>query len=219
MILPQCILMDLDGTLLDSLPGIAFSVREAMHAAGLPEREVDLRALIGPPIRTILSRAVPTDDAHLLDELERHFRASYDSEGWQRTPFFAGAKEALQSMRASGRRLFVVSNKPRHISLRILEREGVLHLFEQIYTRDSAQPAYASKEAMISVLLSEHGLPPAECLMVGDTMEDVDASTANGLRMIFMEHGYGNAPHSETVILRLQSFSGFLPYLAAEDAN
>lgn len=47
--LPPCILFDLDGTLLDSLPGIAFSVREACRMVGLPEPNINLRSLLGPP--------------------------------------------------------------------------------------------------------------------------------------------------------------------------
>ena len=148
--LPPCILFDLDGTLLDSLPGIAFSVHEACRMAGLPAPKIDLRSLLGPPIRTILSRAVPTDDPVLMDQLEKAFRISYDTEGWRKTSCFDGAQPALRMMKAEGQRLFVVSNKPRHISLRILEREGLLPLFERIYTRDSRTPALASRRCCVS---------------------------------------------------------------------
>ena len=83
--LPPCILFDLDGTLLDSLPGIAFSVREACRMVGLPEPKINLRSLLGPPIRTILSRAVDrrtiqsdgSVGASLSDQL-RHRRVAQD---------------------------------------------------------------------------------------------------------------------------------------------
>lgn len=217
--LPKCVLFDLDGTLLDSLPGIAFSVGEACRVTGLPEREIDLRQFIGPPIRTIFSRALGTDDAELLDRLEKAFRISYDGEGWQKTPCYPGAREVLEQMRVTGRRLFVVSNKPRHISLRILEREGVLGLMERVYTRDSREPAYASKEEMLGILLKEHELAPTDCVMIGDTMEDVTASAANQIESVFMEHGYGEALPTHPIRLRLRSFYDFQPMLATETAE
>jgi phosphoglycolate phosphatase len=217
--LPRCLLFDLDGTLLDSLPGIAYSVMAAFRGTGLPEPNVDLRHLIGPQIRIILSRAAETDDPALLDELERHFRASYDSEGWQKTVCFAGAHETLQTMKRKGHRLFVVSNKPRHISIRILEAEGITPLFEKIYTRDSRQPPYASKEDLLHELLTEQMLSPQDCAMVGDTIEDVNASAMNKIGCIFMEHGYGKLSHEHPVMLRLGKFSEFLPYLAMESVE
>jgi phosphoglycolate phosphatase len=217
--LPRCLLFDLDGTLLDSLPGIAYSVTAAFRAAGLPEYTFELRKLIGPPIRTILSGAAATDDPVVLDELERHFRASYDNEGWRRTLCFADVHEVLQTMKQKGHRLFVVSNKPRHISVRILEAEGIASFFEKIYTRDSKQPLYPSKEDMLHTLLAEHQLAPQDCAMVGDTMEDVSASTMNKIGCIFMEHGYGKLSHEHPVMLRLEKFSEFLPYLAMESVE
>jgi phosphoglycolate phosphatase len=215
--LPQCVLFDLDGTLLDSIPGIAYSVSAALRAVGLPERTLDLRRWIGPPIRTILSRVAETDDPDLLDQLESHFRATYDTEGWLQTPCFPGVPELLQSMKKNGRRLFIISNKPRHISLKILEAQGIASCFEQIYTRDSVQPPYVSKADMLDALLTEHQLAPEACIMVGDTMEDASAAALHKIGFIFMEHGYGELFLAQPVLLKLGNFSEFMPYLAAEN--
>jgi phosphoglycolate phosphatase len=215
--LPQCVLFDLDGTLLDSIPGIAYSVAAAFRAAGLPERTLDLRRFIGPPIRTILSRAAETTDDALLDELEWHFRVSYDSEGWRQTLCFPGVPELLETLKRNGHRLFIISNKPRHISAKILESLGIAPHFEQLYTRDSAQPPYASKEAMLDALLSDHQLAAQACVMVGDTMEDAGAAALHNIGFIFMEHGYGELSRAQPVLLKLANFSEFMPYLAAEN--
>lgn len=217
--LPRYLLFDLDGTVLDSLPGITFSVNEACRKAGLPELTVDLRTLIGPPMRTILSKVVPSAGTTLLDELESNFRLTYDLVGWKRTACFKGTREVLTSMKSAGHRLFVVSNKPRHISLRILEHEGVLNLFERIYTRDTRVPPYSSKEEMIREIMHEYNVPPSSCMLVGDTMDDVEASTASGIGLAFMEHGYGEAPADLPVQLRLQGFSDFSPYLKKENVE
>jgi phosphoglycolate phosphatase len=217
--LPQCILFDLDGTLLDSIPGIEYSVRAAFAAAGLDDRELDLRQWIGPPIRTILSRVAKTEDALLLDTLERAFRESYDTEGWRKTPCFPGVLEVLAAMRGAGHRLFVISNKPRHVSCKILETQGIQGYFEQIYTRDSTEPPYASKAGMLQALLAGHRLAPADCVMVGDTMEDAGACALHKISFIFMEHGYGELSLAQPVLHKLGSFSEFMPYLAVENVQ
>jgi phosphoglycolate phosphatase len=209
----------MDGTLLDSLPGIAYSVDAAFAAAGLPERPFDLRQLIGPPIRTILSRAAETDDPALLDTLERHFRASYDNEGWRQSVCFPDALEVLQAMKKSGHRLFIVTNKPRHSSTMAIEAEGIAPFFERIYTRDSIVPPYASKADMLQALLTDQHLSPQECVMVGDTMEDASAAAMHKVNFIFMEHGYGEISSAHPVMLRLGKFSEFLPYLAMENVQ
>lgn len=208
--LPECVLFDLDGTLLDSIPGIEFSVRAAFEAAGLDFRGIGLREWIGPPIRTILAKAARTDDAALLGRLEAAFRASYDTEGWRKTPCFPGALELLNSLKDAGHRLFVVSNKPRHVSMKILEMQEIDELFERIYTRDSAEPPYASKAGMMQAILSDYGLKPADCVMVGDTMEDAGAAAQHGIAFIFMGHGYGELTEAQPFLLRLGNFSEFL---------
>lgn len=215
--LPSNILFDLDGTLLDSLPGIAFSIHEACREVGLPEPKINLRRLLGPPIRIILSQAVATTDAAVIDPLEKAFRNSYDNHGWRKTRCFDGAKAALQTMKAGAHRLFVVSNKPRAVSLRILEREELLPFFEKIYSRDSSA-LVLSKEEMLHGFLSDYGVSPQDCLMVGDTIEDATAAASAGIGFAFMTHGYGELASTPSVPVthRFDSFSQFLPLMTEE---
>jgi phosphoglycolate phosphatase len=216
--LPACILFDLDGTLVDSLPGIEFSVREAFRACQLPVPEEGLREMIGPPIRTILFRAGNVAEESRLDALERAFRASYDSEGWQMAVCFPGANDVLRTMHERGHRLFVVSNKPRHISLQILNRERVFDYFEATVTRDSRWPHYRGKTEMIAYLLAERGIARENCLMVGDTIEDANAAATCGLRFAWMTYGYGTTVQMTAmpVAYKLDSLSQFLPLMTEE---
>ena len=217
--LPKHVLFDLDGTILDSFAGIVFSIHQACLAVGQPTPQMDIRSLLGPPIRTILSQVACTSDVSLLDELERRFRISYDIEGWKRTSCFPHVKSVLNIMQVKGHRIFVVSNKPRHISMQILQREQLSQFFERIYTRDSRVPTYSSKEEMIREFLEEYDIPPSDCLVVGDTIEDIDAAVANHVAVALMEHGYGSVPNTYPAEFRLQSFSDFLPYVTVENAK
>ena len=213
--LPPCILFDLDGTLVDSLPGIEFSVGEAFSQCNLPMAKKSLRELIGPPIRTILSRAGNVLEKGRLDALEHAFRVSYDSQGWRKTICFPDVEEVLQMMHERGRRLFVISNKPRHASLRILETERILQYFDAVMTRDSRSPCYGGKEEMIGAVLAERGIIEKDCVMVGDTAEDAKAAAGAGIQYIQMTHGYGAAGQFSAipVALTLDSFSQFFPLI------
>jgi phosphoglycolate phosphatase len=211
--LPGTLVFDLDGTLLDSMPGIRHSVEAAFRACGLTMGGTDLRSLIGPPIRTILARMAakkPTEEE--LDQLELSFRWSYDCDGWRMTPHYEGAAEALRRAQAEGRRLFVVSNKPQHISMKILEAEGTASLFEEIVTRDSRTPPYQDKQEMMRYLLQKWELEPGGCLMIGDTMEDAEAASKTGMRFCLVTHGYGAVPEGSAVpvAFRIDHFAEFV---------
>jgi phosphoglycolate phosphatase len=219
----RVVLFDLDGTLLDSLPGIEYSARAAFAECGLVAGEIELRTLIGPPIRTILAKMALAETTgglseEQLDRLVVAFRTSYDSEGWKRTPHYEGALQTLCAMRTDGRRLFVVSNKPRHISLRILQAGGTLELFDEVVTRDSREPAYTDKQEMIHSLMQRYGLQPQDCLMVGDTMEDAAAALQTGIQFCLMTHGYGDVPLGPAVpvAFRIDHFSELMPALRQE---
>lgn len=214
--LPQAFFFDLDGTLLDSLPGIAFSIKEAFTACGLPMQSIDLGEIIGPPIRTILALAATQATDSDLDLLERSFRNSYDSDGWQKTALFPGSKVMLREAHTLGMQLFVVSNKPRHISVKILEREDMLVLFNAILTRDSSDPPYIGKAQMIEHLLQSFHLDADRCIMVGDTTEDAHAAAAMQVPFVWMAHGYGKLPSNQTVALRIHSFQELLSTVGKE---
>jgi phosphoglycolate phosphatase len=189
--LPGNLVFDLDGTLLDSLPGIRYSLEAAFRACGL----AGLRW------------------ARLICD-----RWSYDSEGWRRTPHYKGAAEALRRLQAEGRRLFVVSDKPRHISMKILEAEGTAGLFDEIVTKDSRTPMYQDKQEMMRYLLQKWEIAPEECLMIGDTMEDAEAASRTGMRFCLVTHGYGAVPEGSTVpvAFRIDRFSELVSSLAQE---
>jgi phosphoglycolate phosphatase len=213
--LPQWILFDLDGTLLDSLPGIESSVRAAFTACGMPQLHTNLRKMIGPPIRAILRQAGEIQDEKSLDCLEREFRADYDTQGWRKTVCFPNVGPVLRLMRQHGFQLVAISNKPRHISLRTLEHERILELFAKIVTRDSRSPAYSGKEEMIRAIQAERHISPTNCLMVGDTIEDAKAAESAGIRFAFMSHGYGTVDETPSIPIewKLDSLSEFLALL------
>jgi phosphoglycolate phosphatase len=182
------VIFDLDGTLVDSLPGIEFSVDDSFLAGKLPPRKTDLRPLIGPPIREIFAKLLPESDESQLSTLERAFRSSYDTEGWRKTTLYKNAAYVLSELKQAGIKLFLATNKPSFATARILEELGVHNFFAEVLCRDSETPAFASKVQMLRALLGRHKLDPAQCIYVGDTYEDYLAGSEAGIPVAIVHH-------------------------------
>lgn len=187
----EAAMFDLDGTLVDSLPGIEYSIDCAMRECGCGPRLCEVRPLIGPPIRTIFSLVVHGATSERLDALEAAFRRSYDSDGWQKTIFFEGAQDTLQSLHSAGLSLFLVTNKPEEPTRQILAGAGLTPLFTDIICRNSKTGKFESKADMVRHVLFRHRVSPEASLFVGDTAEDYEAATAAGVRTVLVRHGYG----------------------------
>jgi phosphoglycolate phosphatase len=182
------IIFDLDGTLVDSLPGIEWSARQALAACGAGPLLCDLGPLLGPPIRSILAQATGIAAPHRLDALERAFRYSYDTQGWRQTVCFAGTLETLDRLSAAGATLWVATNKNRFATGKILSQLGLGRFFREVACRDSRTPVFSTKAEMLIHLMDRRRLAPSECLMVGDTREDADAARAAGIPCAILRH-------------------------------
>src|SRR5205823_5753754 len=187
----RAVLFDLDGTLVDSLPGIEFSVDCSLAECNGPQQHRDLRPLIGPPIRSILQQLAPDADNQQLSALEQAFRTSYDSEGWRKTVLHDGALETLTRLRMAGLGLFLVTNKPLTPTQKILDALGIAGFFTDVLCRDCKTPPFQSKQEMLQDIISAHRLSPAACIYVGDSFEDFRAASEAGLPVALVAHGYG----------------------------
>ncbi|HJT87181.1 MAG TPA: HAD hydrolase-like protein [Bryobacteraceae bacterium] len=185
------VIFDLDGTLVDSLPGIAWSVDAALAACGASRRCPDLKALMGPPIRDILAEVSGVSGGAALDHLESAFRASYDSSGWRFTRCQPGAREILGRLSARGLSLSVVTNKPRGATARILRELALDIFFSDVLCRDSRFPLFTSKAEMLIDLFERRDIRASTGLMVGDTLEDCLAAANACLACAIVPHGYG----------------------------
>lgn len=185
------ILFDLDGTLIDSLPGIEYSTRAAI-AAVIPQRELpDLRRLIGPPVREVLRRAAGEAGPDALDDLERQFRISYDTQGWRKSVAYDGVAEVLSGLSQAQLKCFVVTNKPALPTKKILDELGLLKYFKEVVSLDSRTPPFISKAEATEYLINRHGLRVPATLFVGDSIDDACAAESCGLRFAAATYGYG----------------------------
>lgn len=191
----KLVLLDLDGTLVDSAPAILSALRGACVACGVTPLVPLDATLIGPPLRTMIERLVGEKGSPVTARLEEAFRDTYDQTGYLDTIAYPLLHDALRRLRATGHSLALVTNKRRVPTLKILDLLDLAHEFDAVYTVDSFPPDRLSKSQLVARALAElPGAAPATTAMVGDTREDQSASVANSIGFIAVTYGYGFSP-------------------------
>jgi phosphoglycolate phosphatase len=195
---PHSILFDLDGTLIDSAPGILASFGAALTRTGIrPAVPLDA-SLIGPPLPVTAATLLGRDDPTALAALIAAFRADYDEAGYRATTVYAGVPELLDGLATAGIALRIVTNKRIAPTRRILEHLGWTPRFAGVHALDATLPPAPHKPAMVTAVLHAAGLPATTTWMVGDSAEDRRAAESNGLRFFAAAWGYGAEAASDT---------------------
>lgn len=182
------LLFDLDGTVLDSAPGIVRSMQAAMIDVGLqPAGEPQLRSDLGPPPPVILAQVgVPEK---LINDAVLAYRRHYLDTGLHNAEVFDGVPEALTAL---GRdyRLATATMKRVDTAVPFLIHHGLRDHFEVV---GGAQEGVVDKSAIIAATRTALGDPPAEdMIMIGDRHSDITGGRANGLRTVAVTWGYGS---------------------------
>jgi phosphoglycolate phosphatase len=225
----DAVFYDLDGTLVDSRPGIEASLRAALatHAPGVEPPALD--TLLGRPLAGLLSEALPGLEPAALPAVAAAFAQHYDAQGWRLSRPYPGVIAALQQLAAAGVRQIVVTNKRRHPALAILAAFEVAPCLEALYTLDSVQPPYRDKAAMARAACAACAVRGARLLVVGDSVDDRQMADACDASFAAATYGYGRAvtaagdrrtaPHVATLPadLVLDSPAGIVALVMAAD--
>jgi phosphoglycolate phosphatase len=189
----RLVLFDLDGTLVDSAPGIHASVRAAAAELGLAEPTADqLRGMIGPPLQDgfALVLGVPTAD---LPRAVAAYRAHYAAGALLDGTVHDGVPDLLAALREAGATLAVATSKPEAFAMRLLDHTGLLPSFASVHgaTMDGT---VRHKDQVVAAALAAHpdGRDP---VLVGDRSHDVLGAAAHGLPCIGA--GWGPAEDGE----------------------
>jgi phosphoglycolate phosphatase len=194
----RTVLLDLDGTLVESGPGIIAHIRHAMRVVGheLDPAE-DLSWVVGPPLHDIFSRLLdPFGGGERVEAAAASYRESYDSAGYLMTPPYPAIPPVLAALRDAGFALLVATSKPAAVARRILAHVGLAGHFRAIYGA-AADGVLAHKPELIAYILATQGLDPAATIMVGDRRFDISGAHANEVRAIGVLWGYGGREELE----------------------
>ena len=186
------VFLDLDGTLTDSAPGITRCLAHALASLGAQVPDVAaLRSCIGPPLDHSFRRLLGTDDAARIAEAIAHYRERFAASGMYENAVYAGIPENLAALRAAGRRLFVVTSKPRVYAAQIVEHFELSGFFENVYGPDEDGVLH-DKADLIARVLSAESIAPETATMVGDRSHDVLGARKNGVASVGVLWGYGS---------------------------
>lgn len=192
--MPATLIFDLDGTLIDSAPGILATYAKILADANIAAAVPLDQSIIGPPLLPTLEKLTGSDEPARLQPLADRFKLDYDVTGVANTPSYADARQVLDTLNAAGHTLFLATNKRSSPTLALIKKYGWAHLFKRIYCIDSSSPAFIDKSAMLRQLLIDNLLPATECVYIGDTLGDLEAASACGIRFIAAQWGYGSWP-------------------------
>ena len=181
------VLLDLDGTLTDSYPGIAASARVAFGALGLPvPDDTALRRFVGPPL--VESFALFGVAADRVPEAVAAYRGYFRAQGMWENALYPGIPEQLAALRDAGVRLAVATSKPEVFAAPICERFGVAPYVEGVFGAP-LDDVPSTKATVVGAAL-EALRPAGAVLMVGDREHDAHGARAHGVDCLGVAWGY-----------------------------
>ncbi len=194
---PEMVLLDLDGTLIDSVPDLAYCVDEMMKQLGRPVcGEARVRGWVGNGIEKLVKRA-------LTDELEAEpaaadmarampiFNELYAANNSVRSRLFPGVRAGLEALRAAGIKLGCVTNKAACFTEPMLRDLGIMEFFAIVVSGDTT-PQKKPHPAPLLYAAEFFKVGPEHALMVGDSMHDVHAARAAGFAVVAVSYGYNH---------------------------
>lgn len=194
---PEMILIDVDGTLVDSVPDLAYCVDEMMKALDMPVRgEAEVRNWVGNGVERLVRRALigqldGEPDEVLFEKAYPIFLDLYAVNTSQRSCLYPGVREGLDYLKAAGYTLGCVTNKAAQFTIPLLKDLGIHDDFENIVCGDTLAK---KKPDPLPLLHSAEvlGVAPEKSLMLGDSVSDVKAARAAGFQIICMSYGYNH---------------------------
>ncbi|MGY5764005.1 HAD hydrolase-like protein [Brachybacterium sp. DNPG3] len=204
------VLLDLDGTVVDSAPGILAGLDRAFAACGEEKPAPDvLRTFIGPPLSECFEGVLGMTPER-SEAMRRAYVAYYDVEGYTASVPYPGMPELIRALAADGRTVAVATNKPEPIATALLEHVGIAGDLALIGGTDRAV-GRSDKAAVIGSVLERLG--ESRAVMVGDRLHDAHGAAVHGLPTVLVGWGYGGEAeeaHEGPRAASVQELSGLL---------
>ncbi len=195
---PDVILMDLDGTITDSIPGILRCLRLALPVIGMEDvGDEELQTWLGPPLRhTVLERYGKSERE--LDEFVTVYRAHYFGGGEFEFAVFPGMADLVSDIAASDSSLVLATAKPIESAQRVLDRAGLLDFFDFV-SGTELDLMRQDKPSIIAHGIEGIGRDPAvvDAIVVGDRREDIAGARHHGYPSVGVRWGYAEVGELE----------------------
>lgn len=191
----KAVMIDLDGTLLDTIPDLAAAANNMlveMGRAPLPESRI--RNFVGKGIANLIERTLTNDmdgkpDQASFDEAAPIYERCYKAANGKHTTIYPGVIEGLDAMRARGFPLACVTNKSERFTLPLLDYMKISHYFVTVVAGDTL-PQRKPDPAPLLHACKIMNVAPNEMLMIGDSLNDTQAARAAGCPVFCVGYGY-----------------------------
>lgn len=194
---PKLIMIDVDGTLVDSVPDLAFCVDELMQAMNRPIwGEQKVREWVGNGVPKLVERSLTGEleaqvNAQDFDQAYPIFLDLYADNTSKRSHLYDGVKQGIKYLKTLDIRLGCVTNKAKQFTHPLLKDLGIFDEFEIVISGDTL--AKKKPDPMPLLHAAKHfAIKPEDCLMIGDSISDVKASRAAGFNIICLSYGYNH---------------------------
>lgn len=192
------IIFDLDGTLIDSRPGIFAGLAHAMTRLKLPAPDRNgLEWVIGPPLEEVMRGLLAPHGDNRVAQAVSYYRDYYGSVGLYNAQPYDGVHELLRDLRTRGRALFIGTSKLAPFAVALLDHFGLSGSFLGIHGADP-DGSHRDKVGLFRHVLDVHRLKPSETVVVGDRRFDVQAAIACGMGVVAATYGYGSLEELQT---------------------
>ena len=174
------VIFDLDGTLIDSQPGIIDSLKFALADSGFCHELSSTQVPVGPPLSELIQIFTNTNDLSTINPIISKFKFHYDSSGFRSSRLFDGVYGFLSSLYCAHLNLYIATNKRLAPTIKILNHLSIDCFFNDVYAVDSCERNYDSKASMLKALICNHCID-SNVLYLGDRYDDYSATVANSI--------------------------------------
>ena len=198
---PDMVLIDVDGTLVDSVPDLAYCVDEMMRQLEMPRRgDQAVRKWVGNGVEKLVKRALTNameeePPQALFEKALPVFSALYRENTSKRSHLYPGVEAALKFLKSTGVRMGCVTNKAEQFTVPLLKDLGIYDYFEIVVSGDTL-PEKKPHPMPLLYAAEQLGVKPLQALMLGDSKSDIKAARAAGFGIFCMSYGYN---HGEDV--------------------
>jgi phosphoglycolate phosphatase len=199
----EACMIDLDGTLVDTMGDFDAVVALMLKDLGLPAIErVHLEGMVGKGsehlIQAVLKRQKPLNDAAAQPPTEAElkqawhlYQAHYQCINGQASAVYPGVVQGLQGLAALGLPMACLTNKPRDLAQKLLQQKGLSEFFQVVFGVDSFERKKPDPLPLIKTC-EFLGFDPSQVLMIGDSSNDAQAAHAAGCKLVLLSHGYNH---------------------------
>ena len=194
----QAAIVDLDGTLVDTLGDFEVALNRTLVGLMLPAVDrAFIERTVGKGSEHLLrsTLAAVAGDASLYDAAWAHYQRHYRAVNGDHAEVYDGVVAGLDMLRAAGLALACVTNKPQAFALALLERKGLAGYFAQVFGGDSFERSKPDPLPLLRAAAALGSSPP-RTLVIGDSANDASAAHAAGCLLVLVSYGYN---HGESV--------------------